>query len=167
VKISGSASGTVVVSAVELARFAELDNPWAVAADSDGKGWACSRTEGRVVRLSANGAELASVGGFDAPVALALDETANAVYVVDTDAGTLVALPRSLTGTHNDYAAVATFAVDGLTHPEDVFADAESGRIYVAEMGGGAVRIYDTTGNQVKIIEGFSGAAAVAAWNDE
>ena len=166
VKISGTASGNVGVNAVEVGRFTDLENPWAVAADGDGKGWACSRLQGRVVRLSANAAELASVGGFVAPVALAVDETAKAVYVADTEKGLLVALPRALTGTHNDYAAVATFVVSGLSHPEDVFADEETGRIYVAEMGGGAVRIYDSQGNQVKIIPGFSGAAAVAAWDD-
>jgi len=166
VKISGTASGNVGVAAVEAGRFTELDNPWAVAADGDGKGWACSRVEGRVVRLSADAAELASVGGFGEPVALAIDEAANAVYVVDTEKGLLVALPRSLTGTYNGYAAPATFVVGGLSHPEGVFADEETGRVYVAEMGGGAVRIYDSRGEQVNVIPGFSGAAAVAAWDE-
>lgn len=166
VKISGTASGNVGVAAVEVGRFTDLDNPWAVAADGDGKGWACSRAEGRVVRLSADAAELASVGGFGEPVALAIDEVANAVYVVDTEKGLLVALPRSLTGTYNGYAAPATFVVSGLSHPEGVFADEDTGRVYVAEMGGGAVRIYDSQGQQVKVIQGFSGAAVVAAWDE-
>jgi DNA-binding beta-propeller fold protein YncE len=167
VKIAGTASGNVGVAAVEVGRFTELDNPWAVAADGDGKGWACSRAEGRVVRLSADAAELASVGGFGEPVALAIDEAANVVYVVDTEKGLLVGLPRSLTGTYTGYAAPATFVVGGLSHPEGVFADEDTGRVYVAEMGGGAVRIYDSRGEQVKVIPGFSGAAVVAAWGEE
>jgi DNA-binding beta-propeller fold protein YncE len=166
VKISGSASGNVGVGAVETGRFTDLAKPWAVAADGDGKGWACSRAEGRVVRLSSDAAELASVGGFGEPVALAVDEVAKAVYVVDTQKGVLVALPLSLTGTHNGYAAAANFVVAGLSHPEGVFADEDNGRVYVAEMGGGAVRIYDSQGEQVKVISGFSGAAVVAAWEE-
>lgn len=167
VKLSGTASGNVAVEAVEVGRYTDLDNPWAVAAEANGRGWACSRAQGRVVRLAADAAELASVGGFGEPVALAIDETAKVVYVADTAKGLLVALPRGLTGTHANYAAVAAFVVNGLAHPEDVFADEETGRVYVAEMGGGAVRLYDAQGKLVKTIPGFSGAAAVAAWNGD
>ncbi len=167
VKFAGTASGYVPVAAVEIGRFTEMENPWAVAADADGKGWACSRAEGRVVRLSPQAAELASVEGFGEPVALAVDETAGAVYVVDAEKGLLVALRRNLTGTHKGYATVATFVVRNLAKPEDVFADGEAGRIYVAEMGAGNVRAYDRNGELVSTIAGFSGPGAVAAWGAE
>lgn len=167
VKVAATATGDISVRAVEVGRYAGMENPWAVAADADGKGWACSRTEGRVVRLSVEAAEIASVGGFDAPVALAVDETVGGVYVVDTNKGLLVALPRGVTGTHNNYAAVATFVVSGLARPEDVFVDENAGRIYVAEMGGGNVRIYDRDGKLVNTISGFSGPGAVAAWSEK
>lgn len=166
VKVAATATGDISVRAVEVGRFTGMENPWAVTADADGKGWACSRAEGRVVRLSADAAELASVEGFDAPVALAVDETAKAAYVVDTAKGLLVALPRGVTGTHKNYAAVATFVVSGLAHPEDVFVDEKAGRIYVAEMGGGNVRIYGRGGKAVNTIPGFSGPAALAAWGE-
>lgn len=166
VKVAATATGDISVRAVEVGRFTGMENPWAVAADADGKGWACSRAEGRVVRLSVDAAELASVEGFDAPVALAVDETAKAVYVVDTAKGLLVALPRGVTGTHKNYAAVATFVVSGLAHPEDVFVDEKTDRVYVAEMGGGNVKIYDRDGKAVNTIPGFSGPAALAAWSE-
>jgi DNA-binding beta-propeller fold protein YncE len=167
VKVAATATGDISVRAVEVGRFAGMENPWAAAADADGKGWACSRTEGRVVKLSVEAAEIASVGGFDAPVALAVDETVGGAYVVDTEKGLLVALPRGVTGTHNNYAAVATFVVSGLARPEDVFVDENAGRIYVAEMGGGNVRIYDRDGKLVNTISGFSGPGAVAAWSEK
>lgn len=166
VKVAATAKGSVPVKTVEVGRYVEMQNPWAVAAGADGQGWACSRFEGRVVRLSADAAALASVGGFDSPVALAVDETAKAVYVVDTAKGILVALPREVTGIHEDYAAVATFVIKDLAHPEDVFVDAKSGRIYVAEMGAGNVRIFDRDGKPVRTVAGFSGPAAVAAWSE-
>jgi DNA-binding beta-propeller fold protein YncE len=167
VKIAGTASGDVPVAAVEVGRFTGMENPWAVAADADGKGWACSREEGRVVRLSPQAAELASVEGFGKPAALAVDETAGAVYVLDVEKGLLAALRRNVTGTHKDYAAVATFVVRNLAKPEDVFADEEAGRIYVAEMGAGSVRIYDRNGELVNTLDGFSGPGAVAAWDGD
>ncbi|MEE8640774.1 MAG: NHL repeat-containing protein [bacterium] len=166
VKVAATATGNISVRAVEVGRFTGMENPWAVAADADGKGWASSRVEGRVVRLSVDAAELASVEGFDAPVALAVAETAKVVYVVDTGKGLLVALPRGVTGTHKNYAAVATFVVSGLAHPEDVFVDEKTGRIYVAEMGGGNVKIYDRDGKLVNTISGFSGPAALAVWSE-
>ncbi len=166
VKVASTAKGDISVRAVEVGRFTGMENPWAVAADADGKGWASSRVEGRVVRLSVNGAELASVEGFDAPVALAVDEEAKAVYVADTGKGRLVALPRSITGTYNNYAAVAIFVVSGLARPEDVFVDEKTGRIYVAEMGAGNVQIYDRDGNRVNTISAFSGPAALAVWSE-
>jgi DNA-binding beta-propeller fold protein YncE len=165
VKIAATASGEVSVKAVEVGRYTGMQKPWAVAADADGKGWACSRVEGRVVRLSVDAAELASVGGFDSPVAVAVGDAAKAAYVVDTAKGLLVALPRAVTGTHKDYAAVATFTVKNLAHPEDVFVDEKSGHIYVAEMGAGKIRIFGRDGKPVNTIAGFSGPAAVAAWN--
>jgi DNA-binding beta-propeller fold protein YncE len=166
VKVAATAKGDISVRAVEVGRFTGMENPWAVAADADGKGWASSRVEGRVVRLSVDAAEVASVEGFDAPVALAVDETVGGVYVVDTDKGLLVALPRGITGTHNNYAAVATFVVSGLARPEDVFVDEKTGRIYVAEMGAGNVKIFDRDGNLVNTISAFSGPAALAVWSE-
>ena len=166
VKIAASATGEVSVKAVEAGRYTGMDNPWAVAADGDGKGWACSRAEGRVVRLAADAAELASIEGFGAPVALAVYETVKAVYVVDTAKGLLVALPRGVTGTHKNYASVATFVVSGLARPEDVFVNGNTGRIYVAEMGAGNVKIFDADGKPVNTIPGFSGPAALAVWSE-
>ncbi|NIT35514.1 MAG: hypothetical protein GTN49_03270 [candidate division Zixibacteria bacterium] len=167
VKIAGTASGDVPVAAVEVGRFTGMENPWAVAADADGKGWACSREAGRVVKLSPQAAELASVGGFANPVALAVDEPAGAVYVVDAEKGLLAALRRNVTGTHKDYGAVATFVVRNLAKPEDVFADENAGRIYVAEMGAGNVRVYDRDGELINTLGGFSGPGALAAWDGD
>ncbi len=166
IKIAGTAHGEVTVKAVEVGRYAGMDNPWAVAADGDGKGWAASRAEGRVVKLSADAAELASIEGFDDPVALAVYEAGKAVYVADTAKGLLVALPRGVTGTHRNYADVAAFVVSGLSHPEDVFVDDDTGRIYVAEMGAGNVKVFDSAGKLLNTIPGFSGPAAVAAWSE-
>jgi DNA-binding beta-propeller fold protein YncE len=167
VKVAATAKGDIDVRAVEVGSYTEMENPWAVAADADGKGWASSRTEGRVVRLSVEVAELASVGGFGAPVSLAVDETEGGVYVVDTDRGMLVGLPRNLTGTYEDFNAVATFVVGGLARPEWVYVDENAGRIYLAEMGAGNVRIYKRDGTLVKTISGFSGPAVAAAWSDK
>ncbi|MGD8718217.1 MAG: hypothetical protein PVH29_05275 [Candidatus Zixiibacteriota bacterium] len=167
VKISGSATGDAAVAAVEKGRYADLDNPWAVAADGDGRAWASSRSEGRVVRLSAKGAELASVSGFDAPVRIAVDETAGAVFVVDAERGVLVAFPYDLSGTYQNYTTPALFVVPGLANPEDVYADVDEGRVYVADMGAGTVEIYDTAGNAIKTVTGLSGPAAVAAWEED
>lgn len=166
IKIAANANGEVTVRAVEVGRYMGIDNPWAVAADGDGKVWAASRAEGRVVRLSANAAELASIEGFDDPVALAVYEAGKAVYVVDTAKGLLVALPRGVTGTYGNYADVATFVVAGLSRPEDVFVDDDTGRIYVAEMGAGNVKLFDSAGKLINTIPGFSGPAALAAWSE-
>jgi DNA-binding beta-propeller fold protein YncE len=167
IKIAGTAKGEVTVRAAEVGRYKGMDNPWAVAADGDGKGWAASRLEGRVVKLSADAAELASIEGFDEPVALASYDVGKAVYVVDTAKGVLVALPRGVTGNHRNYGDVATFVVRGLSHPEDVFVDEDTGRIYVAEMGAGNVKVFDSAGKLVATIPGFSGPAAVAAWSED
>jgi DNA-binding beta-propeller fold protein YncE len=167
VKIAAGVSGTVAVRNVEVGRYAGMENPWAVAAEANGRAWVSSRLEGRVVKLSSSAAEIASVGGFDEPVALAVDDTVGAVYVVDTASGVLVALPRGLTGTHDNYRGVAKFVVPGLARPEGVFADEKNGRIYVAEMGGGNVRIYDTSGQLVQTLSGFAGPAVVAAWDED
>ncbi|UCH77468.1 MAG: NHL repeat-containing protein [Candidatus Coatesbacteria bacterium] len=167
VKIASTARGTVAVRNVEVGRYTGMENPWAVAAEANGRAWVSSRLEGRVVKLSSDAAEVAAVGGFDEPVAVAVDDTAGSVYVVDTASGVLVALPRALTGTHGNYRAVAKFVVPGLARPEDVFADEKNGRVYVAEMGGGNVRIYDTSGQLVQTLGGFAGPAVVAAWDED
>jgi DNA-binding beta-propeller fold protein YncE len=166
IKIASTANGEVIVRSVEIGRYRGMENPWAVAADADGKGWAASRIEGRVVKLSGDAAELASVEGFDDPVAVAVYEAGKAVYVVDTAKGLLVALPRGVSGAHGNYADVATFVVTGLSRPEDVFVDDDTGRIYVAEMGAGNVKVFDSAGKLVNTIPGFSGPAALAAWSE-
>jgi len=167
VKIGGGVSGNVAVRNVEVGRYTGMENPWAVAADAGGRAWVSSRLEGRVVKLSAAAAEVAAVGGFDEPVAVAVDDAVGAAYVVDSASGVLVALPRGLTGTHDNFRAVAKFVVPGLSQPADVFADAKNGRIYVAEMGAGNVRVYDTSGQLVQTLPGFAGPAVVAAWDED
>ncbi len=166
VKISGNASGDVNVATVQIGRYEGLTKPWAVAADPNGNGWAVSRQDGKVVKLQPTGGLLAAVGGFDEPVDVTVDDEAGLVYVVDAGKGILVAVERGITNFgEQDYAEVSAFVVHGLSNPADVFVDKPNGLIYVADMGGARVRVYNRDGAPVEDFGGVTGPAALAVWN--
>ena len=165
--VPGTVQGDVSAGAVELARYNGLQNPRAVAGDKEGNCWVTSTVAGRAERIAQDGNRLAYVGGFGNPVAVAVNEAAGHVYVVDEEHGSVAALPRDLTTNAADYHTVAAFLLTGLSRPADIYVDDQTERLYVAADGGGAIRIYDFAGNEVSAIENTGHAAAVAVWNAE
>lgn len=167
VLFAATVQGETTVGAVETTRYTNLESPWAVAADSDGNCWVTSAAAGRVERIGRDGNRLAFVGGFGNPANVVINETADHVYVIDTEHGSIAAIPRNLTENAEDYHSVAEFLITDAVSPMDIFVDDTTERLYVADDNDGDIRIYDFAGNEVSVIENTGGAAAIAVWNAE
>ena len=108
-----------------------LPAPSRVAVDSSTlELWVTSFDLGRVVRLSAAGVALDSVGGFDGPIGVAVDARRGRIWVADARAGELVALTRG---------GAVVLRVSGLSEVREVAVDPASGDVWATVPGAKAV----------------------------
>lgn len=114
------------------------------------RAWFASVDSGFVGRTTGGRMDTLARGLFRRIKGISWDDSTHLLWVVDETSGTLVALDTNL-------RKVRT--IPGLNGPGSV--SAAGGRVWVAETGGGAVRLYSSTGTLVRTHQGFSGPQSV------
>lgn len=108
---------------------------------SDGRIFVPSQDDGRVYEFLDNGALVATVGfHFDQPTGVALDDSGN-VYIAEQHANQIRKFSPAL-------LLMKTFgAPTGLTTPTNIAFSPDFSKLYVTELLGGRVSVFDRNGN--------------------
>lgn len=128
--------------------------PTHVAVDSVTRfGWVSSFSTDKVLVLSATGARIDSIGGFDGPIGIAVDSRRGRVWVCDPNVNQVLAFRRNRT---------LEFRITGLAGAHEIAVDPESGEAWVTLGLGGAVARLSPTGSVIRMLGGFAEPFGIA-----